>query len=144
MSIERGPINVVLRGEQSGRQISVIDAVIDTVVDAGLLGLPLHHHDFEVFSREGRASAVFATCTLKASLRPPDAHKRIERKHRANRGTWSEGVTVTVTVPRPEVMINASIQGEQIWMIGVGKQKGSPRSGRPPSSGATPPSSKVS
>ena len=46
MSPERGPINVV-----------------DTVVDTGLLGPPLHHHDFEVFS----------TCSPKASLRPPGA-----------------------------------------------------------------------
>jgi hypothetical protein len=76
MSPERRPINVVSRGEHNGGQISVTDAVIDTVVEAGvndaLLGAPLHH-DLEAVSREGRAGVVFATCSPKASLRPPGA-----------------------------------------------------------------------
>jgi quercetin dioxygenase-like cupin family protein len=43
MSTERAPINVILRGEQSGGQI----AVMDNVVSAGFPGPPLHHHDFD-------------------------------------------------------------------------------------------------
>ena len=43
MSTERAPINVILRGEQSGRQITVMD----NVVSAGFPGPPLHHHDFD-------------------------------------------------------------------------------------------------
>jgi putative ABC transport system permease protein len=43
MSTERAPINVILRGEQSGGQI----AVMDNVVGGGFPGPPLHHHDFD-------------------------------------------------------------------------------------------------
>jgi quercetin dioxygenase-like cupin family protein len=43
MSTERALINVVLRGEQSGGQI----AVMDNVVGAGFPGPPLHHHGFD-------------------------------------------------------------------------------------------------
>ena len=43
MSTERAPINVVLRGGQSGVQI----AVMDNVVGAGFPGPSLHHHDFD-------------------------------------------------------------------------------------------------
>jgi mannose-6-phosphate isomerase-like protein (cupin superfamily) len=43
MSTERAPINVILRGEQSGRQITVMD----NVVSADFQGPPLHHHDFD-------------------------------------------------------------------------------------------------
>ena len=43
MSTERAPINVILRSEQSGGQI----AVMDNVVSAGFPGPPLHHHDFD-------------------------------------------------------------------------------------------------
>src|SRR5215218_8307464 len=43
MSTERAPINVILRGEQSGGQI----AVMDNVVSAGFPGPLLHHHDFD-------------------------------------------------------------------------------------------------
>jgi quercetin dioxygenase-like cupin family protein len=43
MSTERAPINVLLRGEQSGGQI----AVMDNVVGADFPGPPLHHHDFD-------------------------------------------------------------------------------------------------
>jgi len=43
MSTERAPINVILRGEQSGGQISVMD----NVVGAGFPGPPLHHHAFD-------------------------------------------------------------------------------------------------
>jgi quercetin dioxygenase-like cupin family protein len=43
MSTERAPINVLLRSEQSGEQI----AVMDNVVGAGFPGPPLHRHDFD-------------------------------------------------------------------------------------------------
>ena len=43
MSTERAPINVLLRGEQSGEQI----AVMDNTISAGFPGPPLHHHDFD-------------------------------------------------------------------------------------------------
>jgi len=43
MSTERAPINVILRGEQSGVQI----AVMDNVVSAGFPGPLLHYHDFD-------------------------------------------------------------------------------------------------
>jgi mannose-6-phosphate isomerase-like protein (cupin superfamily) len=43
MSTERAPINVLLRSEQSGEHI----AVIDNIVGAGFPGPPLHHHDFD-------------------------------------------------------------------------------------------------
>src|ERR687892_325596 len=43
MSTERAPINVILRGEKSGRQIPFMD----NVVPAGFPGPPLHHHDFD-------------------------------------------------------------------------------------------------
>jgi quercetin dioxygenase-like cupin family protein len=43
MATECAPINVILRGEQSGGQI----AVMDNVVFAGFPGPPLHHHDFD-------------------------------------------------------------------------------------------------
>lgn len=43
MSTERAPINVILRGGQSGDHI----AVMDNVVGAGFSGPPLHHHDFD-------------------------------------------------------------------------------------------------
>ena len=43
MPTERAPINVILRGEQSGGQISVMD----NVVGAGFPGPPLHHHAFD-------------------------------------------------------------------------------------------------
>jgi len=43
MSTERAPINVLLRSEQSGGQI----AVMDNIVGAGFPGPPLHHHDFD-------------------------------------------------------------------------------------------------
>jgi quercetin dioxygenase-like cupin family protein len=43
MSTERAPINVLLRSEQSGEQI----AVMDNTVGAGFPGPPLHHHDFD-------------------------------------------------------------------------------------------------
>jgi quercetin dioxygenase-like cupin family protein len=43
MSTERAPIKVLLRSEQSGGQI----AVMDNVVGASLPGPPLHHHGFD-------------------------------------------------------------------------------------------------
>jgi quercetin dioxygenase-like cupin family protein len=43
MSTERVPINVLLRSEQSGEQI----AVMDNTVSAGFPGPPLHHHAFD-------------------------------------------------------------------------------------------------
>jgi mannose-6-phosphate isomerase-like protein (cupin superfamily) len=43
MSTERAPINVLLRSEQSGEHI----AVMDNIVGAGFPGPPLHHHDFD-------------------------------------------------------------------------------------------------
>jgi quercetin dioxygenase-like cupin family protein len=43
MSTERAPINVLLRSEQSGEHI----AVMDNTVGAGFPGPPLHHHDFD-------------------------------------------------------------------------------------------------
>jgi quercetin dioxygenase-like cupin family protein len=43
MLTKRAPINVVLRGEQSGGQI----AVMDSVVGAGFPRPPLHHHGFD-------------------------------------------------------------------------------------------------
>ena len=43
MSTERAPINVLLRSEQSGEQISVMD----NTVSAGFPGPPLHHHAFD-------------------------------------------------------------------------------------------------
>jgi quercetin dioxygenase-like cupin family protein len=43
MSTERARINVLLRSEQSGGQL----AVMDKVVPAGFPGPPLHHHDFD-------------------------------------------------------------------------------------------------
>ena len=43
MSNERAPINVLLRGKQSGGEI----AVMDNVVGAGYSGPPLHHHGFD-------------------------------------------------------------------------------------------------
>src|SRR5829696_5613168 len=43
MSTERAPINVILRGEQSGGQI----AVMDNGVSAGFPGPLLHHHAFD-------------------------------------------------------------------------------------------------
>jgi quercetin dioxygenase-like cupin family protein len=43
MSTERAPINVLLRSEQSGEQI----AVMDNTVSAGFPGPPLHHHTFD-------------------------------------------------------------------------------------------------
>ena len=43
MSTGRTPINVILRGEQSGGQL----AVMDNVVGAGFQGPPLHHHHFD-------------------------------------------------------------------------------------------------
>jgi quercetin dioxygenase-like cupin family protein len=43
MSTERAPINVLLRSEQSGGQI----AIMDNVVGASFPGPPLHHHDFD-------------------------------------------------------------------------------------------------
>jgi quercetin dioxygenase-like cupin family protein len=41
--LERGRINVLLRSEQSGDRV----AVMDNVVPAGTKGPPLHHHDFD-------------------------------------------------------------------------------------------------
>jgi quercetin dioxygenase-like cupin family protein len=43
MSAERAPVKVLLRSEQSGEQI----AVMDNIVGAGFPGPPLHHHDFD-------------------------------------------------------------------------------------------------
>jgi hypothetical protein len=43
MSTERAPINVLLRSEQSGEHI----AVMDNTVGAGFPGPPLHRHDFD-------------------------------------------------------------------------------------------------
>ena len=43
MSTERIPIKVLLRSEQSGGEI----AVMDNIVGAGFPGPPLHHHDFD-------------------------------------------------------------------------------------------------
>ncbi len=43
MSIERAPINIILRGEQSGGQI----AIMDNIVGASFPGPPLHHHGFD-------------------------------------------------------------------------------------------------
>ena len=43
MSTERASINVILRGEQSRGQISVMD----NIVGAGFPGPPLHHHAFD-------------------------------------------------------------------------------------------------
>ena len=43
MSTERARINVILRGEQSGGEI----AIMDNVVGAGFFGPPLHHHEFD-------------------------------------------------------------------------------------------------
>jgi len=43
MSTERAPIKVLLRSEQSGEHI----AVMDNIVGAGFPGPPLHHHDFD-------------------------------------------------------------------------------------------------
>jgi quercetin dioxygenase-like cupin family protein len=43
VSTVRAPINVILRSEQSGGQISVMD----NVVGASFPGPPLHHHDFD-------------------------------------------------------------------------------------------------
>ena len=43
MSTERAPINVLLRSEQSGEQISVMD----NTASAGFPGPPLHHHAFD-------------------------------------------------------------------------------------------------
>jgi quercetin dioxygenase-like cupin family protein len=43
MATERAPINVLLRSEQSGGEI----AVMDNIVGAGFPGPPLHHHDFD-------------------------------------------------------------------------------------------------
>lgn len=43
MSTERAPIQVLLRSEQSGEQI----AVMDNTVGTGFPGPPLHHHDFD-------------------------------------------------------------------------------------------------
>ncbi len=45
MPTERARINVILRSEQSGGQI----AVMDNVVPAGFPGPPLHHHLDETF-----------------------------------------------------------------------------------------------
>ena len=41
--LKRGRINVLLRGDQSGERV----AVMDNVVAAGTGGPPLHHHDFD-------------------------------------------------------------------------------------------------
>jgi quercetin dioxygenase-like cupin family protein len=43
MPTERAPIQVLLRSEQSGEHI----AVMDNVVGAGFPGPPLHRHDFD-------------------------------------------------------------------------------------------------
>ncbi len=43
MPTEHAPINVLLRSEQSGGQI----AVMDNIVGAGFPGPPLHHRDFD-------------------------------------------------------------------------------------------------
>jgi mannose-6-phosphate isomerase-like protein (cupin superfamily) len=43
MSTERAPIKVLLRSEQRGEHI----AVMDNIVGAGFPGPPLHHHDFD-------------------------------------------------------------------------------------------------
>src|SRR4051812_42140443 len=46
IEVPRGRINVLLRGEESGGQV----AVMDNVIPAGTKGPPLHHHEFdEVF-----------------------------------------------------------------------------------------------
>ena len=43
MSTERAPIKVLLRSEQSGEHI----AVMDNIVGAGFPGPPLHQHGFD-------------------------------------------------------------------------------------------------